>query len=87
MKHVAFAEAEIKKSALDRACGPLKTNMAAANLAKLRVPVCLDVWVTSGVTFRHFRRFGTATRWLTIRYFFGVVFAGRSLGRSHSQKA
>ena len=24
MKHVAFAEAEIKKSALDRACGPLK---------------------------------------------------------------
>ena len=27
MKHVAFAEAEIKKSALDRACGPLKTTM------------------------------------------------------------
>jgi len=26
MKHVAFAEAEIKKSALDRACGPLKTS-------------------------------------------------------------
>jgi len=43
MKHVAFAEAEIQKSALDRACGPLKlrTVVALIFFIKLSENCCL----------------------------------------------